>query len=215
MGLGHNDPWVESHIRPQKMWGQRSSRGQWPLFQFFAKNCHCIHILDVCSGETRGSRTTCLKKGYCIHILWCIFVGLDTMILGRVTHITSTDWLGVKGHLGVNDLWFKFLEKKVSVPTYFDVFSNLMLQWLQKYVIAKAGETRGSRTTFGSSFGVGSNLILQWLQKYAIAKAGKTHSSRTALYFIRSFGIGNDCMLILYLLILTYFWRNMNISSNL
>ena len=59
MGLGHNDPWVESHIRPQKMWGQRSSRGQWPLFQFFCKNCHCIHILDVCSGETRGSRTTC------------------------------------------------------------------------------------------------------------------------------------------------------------
>ena len=28
---------VESHIRPQKMWGQRSSRVQWPLFQFFAK----------------------------------------------------------------------------------------------------------------------------------------------------------------------------------
>ena len=26
----------------------------------FCKNCHCIHILDVCSGETRGSRTTCL-----------------------------------------------------------------------------------------------------------------------------------------------------------
>ena len=24
--------------------------------------------------------------------------------------------------------------------------SNLILQWLQKYVIAKAGETRGSRT---------------------------------------------------------------------
>ena len=31
MGLGHNDRWVESHIRPQQMWGQRSSRGQWPL----------------------------------------------------------------------------------------------------------------------------------------------------------------------------------------
>ena len=53
---------------------------------------------------------------------------------------------GVKGHLGVNDLWFKFLEKRVSISTYFDVFSNLILQWLQKYVIAKAGETRGSRT---------------------------------------------------------------------
>ena len=30
---------------------------------------------------------------------------------------------------------------------YFDVFSNLILQWLQKYEITKAGETRGSRTT--------------------------------------------------------------------
>ena len=73
MGLGHNDPWVESHMWPQQTWGQRSSRGQWPLVQVFGK--------------------------------------------------------------------------RVSVSTYFDVFSNLILQWLQKYVIAKAGETRGSRTT--------------------------------------------------------------------
>ena len=27
IGLGHNDPWVESHMWPQQMWGQRSSRG--------------------------------------------------------------------------------------------------------------------------------------------------------------------------------------------
>ena len=73
MGLGHNDPWVESHLWPQQTWGQRSSRGQWPLVQVFG------------------------KKGQCIHILW-------------------------------------------------SVFSNLILQWLQKYVIAKSGETHGSRT---------------------------------------------------------------------
>ena len=48
-GLGHNDPWVESHMWPQQTWGQRSSRGQWPLVQVFG------------------------KKGQCIHILWCIF----------------------------------------------------------------------------------------------------------------------------------------------
>ena len=29
------------------------------FISIFCKNCHCIHILDVCSGETRGSRTTC------------------------------------------------------------------------------------------------------------------------------------------------------------
>ena len=109
MGLGHNDPWVESHMWPQQTWGQRSSR--------------------------------------------------------------------------VNDLWFKFLEKRVSVSTYFDVFSNLILQWLQKYVIAKAGETRGSRTALycyvitkhvdcGLGAGIyylrNSKVVLfnSWLQEY-------------------------------------------------
>ena len=72
MGLGPNDPWVESHMWPQQTWGQRSCRGQWPLVQVFGK--------------------------------------------------------------------------RISVSTHFDVFSNLILQWLQKYVIAKAGEIRGSRT---------------------------------------------------------------------
>ena len=56
MGLWHNDPWVESHMWPQQTWGQRSSRGQWPLVQVFG------------------------KKGQCIHILWCIFKSNITMI---------------------------------------------------------------------------------------------------------------------------------------
>ena len=63
MGLGYNALWVKSYRWPQQTWGQRSSRGQWPLVQVFA-----------------------------------------------------------------------------------DTVSNLILQWLQKYVIAKAGETCGSRT---------------------------------------------------------------------
>ena len=45
MGLGHNDPWVESHMWPQQTWGQRSSRGQWPLVQVCGKNRQCIQIL--------------------------------------------------------------------------------------------------------------------------------------------------------------------------
>ena len=68
MGLGHNDPWVESHITPQQMWGQRSSRGQWPLVQVFAKRVTVSTYFDVCSGETCGSRTTCL------HVYWCLFI---------------------------------------------------------------------------------------------------------------------------------------------
>ena len=30
---------------PQQTWGQRSSRGQWPLVQVFGKKVQCIHIL--------------------------------------------------------------------------------------------------------------------------------------------------------------------------
>ena len=56
MGLGHNDPWVESHMWPQQTWGQRSCRGQWPSVQVFG------------------------KKDQCIHILWCIFKSNITMI---------------------------------------------------------------------------------------------------------------------------------------
>ena len=52
---------------------------------------------------------------------------LDTMILG-LSHTCDLNRHGVKGYLGVNDLWLKFLEKRVSVSTYFDVFSNLILQ---------------------------------------------------------------------------------------
>ena len=98
MGLGHNDPWVESHMWPQQTWGQRSSRGQWPLVQVFG------------------------KKGQCIHILWCIFK------------------------------------------------SNI-LQWMQKNVIAKAGKTRGSRTAlvfFFFFFAWGTGLVVTWWRLYQI-----------------------------------------------
>ena len=67
MGLGHNDPWVESHMWPQQTWGQRSSRGQWPLVQVFG------------------------KKGQCIHILWCIFKSNITMIAKVCDHKSRWD----------------------------------------------------------------------------------------------------------------------------
>ena len=51
MGLGHNDPWVESHMWPQQMWGQRSSRGQWPLVQVLAKRFPLSTYFDVFSWD--------------------------------------------------------------------------------------------------------------------------------------------------------------------
>ena len=56
MGLGHNDPWVESHMWPQQTWVQRSLRGSVTFGWSF------------------------WKKGHCIHILWCIFKSNITMI---------------------------------------------------------------------------------------------------------------------------------------
>ena len=51
IGLGHNDPWVESHMWPQQMWGQRLSRGQWPLIQVFAKRVTVSTYSDVFSWD--------------------------------------------------------------------------------------------------------------------------------------------------------------------
>ena len=67
MGLGHNDPWVGSHMWPQQTWGQRSCRGQWPLVQVFG------------------------KKDQCIHILWCIFKSNITMIAKVCAHESRRD----------------------------------------------------------------------------------------------------------------------------
>ena len=50
MVLGHNDPWVESHMWPLQTWGQILSRGQWPLvvvvvFFFLKKGSLYPHTL--------------------------------------------------------------------------------------------------------------------------------------------------------------------------
>ena len=98
MGLGHNNPWVESHMWPQQMWGQRSSRGQWPLLQVF-----------------------CKKKGHCIHILWCIVMGLGHNDPWLESHIRPQQMCGQRSSRGQWPLVQGFA-KTVTVSTYFDVF---------------------------------------------------------------------------------------------
>ena len=99
MGLGHNDPWVESHMWPQQMWGQRSSRGQWPLFQVFC------------------------KKGHCIHILWCIFMRLGHNDPWVESHIRPQQMWGQRSSRGQWPL-VQVFAKMVTVSTYFDVCSG-------------------------------------------------------------------------------------------
>ena len=100
MGLRHNDPCVESHLWPQQMWGQRSSRGQWPPGSSF------------------------LQKGHCIHILWCIFMGLgqnDPWVVE--SHIRPQQMWGQRSSRGQWPL-VQVIAKTVTVSTYFDVFSG-------------------------------------------------------------------------------------------
>ena len=99
MGLGHNDPWVESHMYLNKR-GVRGHLGVNDLwFKFLIKGSLYPHTLmyfhgtwtqlslgrvthvtstDLGSKVILGSMTfgSILKKGYCIHILWHIFMGL-------------------------------------------------------------------------------------------------------------------------------------------
>ena len=129
MGLEHNDRWVESHMWPQQMWVQRSSRGQWPLDQIFEKRVTVSTYFDVFSWD------------------------LDTVILEK-SHTCDLNRLGVKGHLGVNYLWFKFLKKKVTVSTYFDIFSwdlNKYDPWIESHMESHMWpqQTWGQRSSRG------------------------------------------------------------------
>ena len=89
MGLGHNDPWVESHMWPQQTWGQRSCRGQWPL----------VHVFG--------------KKDQCIHKLWCIFKSNITMIAKVCARESRRDlWFENRLVLqGIKIFFFLFLIK--------------------------------------------------------------------------------------------------------
>ena len=119
MGLGHNDPWVESHMWPQQTWGQRSSRGQWPLVQVFTK-----------------------KGSLYPHTLIC-FVGLGPSVSWVESHMwpQPTD-LGSKVILGSMTFGWNFLKKRVPVSTYFYVFSNLIFTCT---MIAKVCDRESSR----------------------------------------------------------------------
>ena len=121
MGLGHNDPWAQSHMWLQQMWGQRSSRGQWPLVQVLAKRFTVSTYFDVFSWD------------------------LDKMILGH-SHTCDLNRCGVKGHLGVNDLWFKFfLQKRSLYPHTLMYFHGTWTQWSLGRVTHKTSTDVGSK----------------------------------------------------------------------
>ena len=92
------------------------------------------------------------ELSHCIHIHWCIVMGLGHNDSWVESHMWPQQTWGQRSCRGQWPL-VQVFGKRISVSTYFDVFSNLILQWLQKYVLAKAVETRGSRTAlFGNDF---------------------------------------------------------------
>ena len=80
--------WIESHMWPQQTWGQRSSRGQWPLVQVFG------------------------KKGQCIHILWCIFKSNITMIAKVCDRESRRDTWFENRLVELGNIFWKFWPKK-------------------------------------------------------------------------------------------------------
>ena len=83
------------------------------------------------------------KIDHCIHIHWCIVMGLGHNDPWVELHMWPKQTWGQRSYRGQWPLVQVF---GISVFTYFDVFSNLILQWLQKHVLVKAGKTHGSRT---------------------------------------------------------------------
>ena len=74
------------------------------------------------------------KKGHCIHILWCIFMGL----------IHNDPW--VESHMWSQQPWGQRSSRGQRPFSHLNRYGVKSNNTMHKYVIAKASETRGSRT---------------------------------------------------------------------
>ena len=116
MRLGHNDPWVESHI---VMWMQEDRHFGWNQVYCRYKKWVIVQVSVFTFLLTKQDQKQRNTKE-----IWaqnCFSHKMTKMHL-RPSCSTDLNRHGVKGHLGVSDLCFKILKKRVSVSTYFDVF---------------------------------------------------------------------------------------------
>ena len=127
--------------------------------------------------STNVVSTTALVSTYFDVFSW----DLDTMILGQ-SHTCDLNSLGVKGHLGVSDLFL----------TLTGMGSNVILQWLHKYVIAKAGKTRGLRTALFSSCTHG----VQWAYDIPMCLSIRSQLENASWIYIDGFSWYLDTMII-------------------
>ena len=124
MGLGHNNSWVESHMWPQQMWDQRSSRGQWLLVEVFEKKVTVSTYFDVFSWDPRTQRS-----------------------LGRVAHVTSTD-LGQRSSRSQLPL-VQVFKKGSLYPHTLIYFHGTWIQWSLGRVTHVTSTEVGSKVIMG------------------------------------------------------------------
>ena len=72
---------------------------------------------------------------------------LDIMIL-RQSHTCDLNRCGVKGHLGVNELWFKFLKKGSLYPHTVMYFHWIWTQWSLGRVTHVTSTDLGQRSSW-------------------------------------------------------------------
>ena len=125
MGLGDNDPWVESHMWPKQTWGQRSSRGHWFGSSFW-------------------------KKGHCIHILWYIFMGLGHNDPWAKSHMWPQQTWGQRSSRGQWPLIQGFFEKRSLYPHTLTYFLGTRIQWSLGSITHVASIEVGSNVILGS-----------------------------------------------------------------
>ena len=132
-----------THKTSQQMLGQRSSRGQLPLVQVFAKTITVPTCFDVFPCETCGSRTTLLCKLWKKWIIW------------KLAKIGNFD---MHGNLIVNHVWEEKVIGHFSLNVVMVIFrggqrvfflGNNILRW--KFLIIW-WHSMYSNVTISSSF---------------------------------------------------------------
>ena len=104
MGIGHDDPWVESHMWPQHM-GVKGHLGVNDLwFKFFSKKCHCINTL------------------------WCIFMGLGHTDPRVESHVRPQQMWGQRSSRGQLPLVQVFAKRSLYPHTLMYFHARLVVR---------------------------------------------------------------------------------------
>ena len=148
LGIGHNDPWVESHMWPQQMWGQRSSRHGWKKCPF--------------SWDLSQNFPPILLNFPPFLYVFLYFRGKISLQMSKFPGNQVPEFPTFSRHASRGQ-WplVQVFAKRVSVSTYFDVFSNLILyyndcksMWLRKQARLVVREppcyNHGYRSQFGT-----------------------------------------------------------------